>query len=101
MKVDIARKSSYVCNYNVATFFMQLAIVSIGNSKGIRIPKAILDKYQIKDSVEVEMRDDALVLRPVHQPRVGWDEAFRQMHQNGDDRLLIPDVFEDEVWETW
>lgn len=80
---------------------MQLAIVSIGNSKGIRIPKAILDKYRIKDSVEVEMRDDALVLRPVHHPREGWDEAFRQMHQNGDDRLLIPDVFEDEVWETW
>lgn len=63
---------------------MQLAIVSIGNSKGIRIPKAILDKYQIKDSVEVEMRDDALVLRPVHHPREGWDEAFQQAIAAGD-----------------
>ncbi len=80
---------------------MRLAIVSIGNSKGIRIPKAVLDKYQMKDSVEVEMRDDAIVLKPVRKPREGWEEAFRQMHQNGDDKLLIPDVFEDETWEAW
>ena len=80
---------------------MRLAIVSIGNSKGIRIPKAVLDKYQIKDSVDVEMRDDGLVLKPVRRPRDGWEEAFRQMHQNGDDKLLIPDVFEDETWEAW
>ncbi len=80
---------------------MRLAIVSIGNSKGIRIPKAVLDKYNMKDLVEVEMRDDGIVLKPVRKPREGWDEAFRQMHQNGDDKLLIPDVFEDETWEAW
>ena len=80
---------------------MQLAVVSIGNSKGIRIPKTILDKYQISDVVDVEMRDDALVLRPVRKPRDGWEEAFRQMHQNGDDKLLIPDVFDDETWDNW
>lgn len=80
---------------------MRLAIVSIGNSKGIRIPKAVLDKYQMKDSVEVEMHDDAIVLKPIRKPREGWEEAFRQMHQNGDDKLLIPDVFDDETWETW
>ncbi|GAB2596962.1 AbrB/MazE/SpoVT family DNA-binding domain-containing protein [Spirosoma areae] len=80
---------------------MRFAIVSIGNSKGIRIPKTVLDKYQISNSVEVEMREDGLVLRPVRNPREGWEDAFRQMHQNGDDRLLIPDVFDDETWEVW
>ena len=80
---------------------MRLSIVSIGNSKGIRIPKAVLDKYQIKELVEVELRDDALVLKPVRNPREGWEEAFRQMHEHGDDRLLLPDVFADETWESW
>lgn len=80
---------------------MQLSVIQIGNSRGIRIPKAILDKYQIKDSVAVELRDDALILRPVRKPREGWEESFRQMHENGDDKLLIPDVFEDETWESW
>lgn len=63
---------------------MRLAIVSIGNSKGIRIPKAVLDKYQMKDSVEVEMRDDAIILKPVREPREGWEEAFRQAIAAGD-----------------
>jgi len=80
---------------------MRLAVVSIGNSKGIRIPKTILDKYKIGDSVEVEMREDGIVLKPVHKPREGWEESFRQMHENGDDRLLIPDVFDDETWAAW
>lgn len=80
---------------------MRLAVVSIGNSKGIRIPKAVLDKYQIKDLVDVEMRDDALILKPVRSPREGWEDQFRRMHENGDDRLLIPDVFDDETWESW
>lgn len=80
---------------------MRLSVVSIGNSKGIRIPKAVLDKYQIKDSVDVEMRDDALILKPVRNPREGWEDQFRQMHENGEDRLLIPDVFDDETWESW
>jgi antitoxin ParD1/3/4 len=30
------------------------------------------------------------------KPREGWDTAFKKMHDNGDDQLLIPDVFEDE-----
>ncbi len=80
---------------------MRLSVISIGNSRGIRIPKAILDKYQIKDSVEIELHEDALLLKPVRKPREGWEESFRQMHENGDDKLLIPDVFDDENWEVW
>lgn len=77
---------------------MHLAIVPIGNSKGIRLPKALLDKYSFGEAVDVELRDDALVIRPIRKPRDGWEDAFRQMHENGDDALLIPDVFDDENW---
>jgi hypothetical protein len=31
-----------------------------------------------------------------NQPRIGRAEAFKKMHEAGDDKLLIPDVFEDE-----
>ena len=84
---------------------MRLAVVSIGNSKGIRIPKAVLDKYQIKDSVDVEMRDDALILKPVQNPREGWEEQFRQAIANGDlpeGELLegFSNDFDDNGW-TW
>ncbi len=77
---------------------MQLAIVPIGNSRGIRLPKMLLDKYGFGDAVEVELRDDALVLKAVRKPRDGWEVAFQQMHENGDDTLVIPDLFDDENW---
>lgn len=84
---------------------MRLAVVSIGNSKGIRIPKALLDKYQIKDAVDVELHDDALLLKPVRQPREGWEEQFRQAIAAGDvpeGELLegFFDEFDDKDW-TW
>ncbi len=78
---------------------MQVSIIKIGNSKGLRLSKMILEKYQLQDKVELELRDDCIVLKSVPKPRQDWEEAFRQMHENGDDQLLIDDMFEDEQWD--
>lgn len=76
---------------------MNVKVVSIGNSKGIRIPKAILEQCEITEAVELRLENKHIVLRPVKaRPRQGWATAAEQMHQAGDDELLIPDVFEDE-----
>lgn len=77
---------------------MQISIVQIGNSKGIRLAKAILDKYEFTDKVELILKEDFLVLKPVKTTRQGWDEAFKSMAEQGDDELLIDDIFEDEDW---
>jgi len=42
-----------------------------------------------------------IIIKPVAEPRKGWDLKFREMHENGDDKLLIGDVFEDENLEDW
>lgn len=79
---------------------MKLSVVSVGNSKGLRLPKIVLKKYQIQDEIDLELRDDHIILRPLpRKPRQGWEEAFKGMHDAGDDQLLIDDVFEDEDWE--
>lgn len=78
---------------------MQVSIIQIGNSKGIRLPKTILSQYEIEDKVELTLEKDHIAIKPIRKPRVGWDEAFKKMHENGDDELLIPDVFEDEIFE--
>lgn len=75
---------------------MELNVIKVGNSKGLRIPKAILEEYEIEDIVEVTLKENHIELRPKKAPRSGWKEQFALMHQNGDDELLIPDVFEDE-----
>lgn len=80
---------------------MQISIVQVGNSKGIRLNKMLLEKYQITDKVELILQDDCIMIKPIKKPRQGWAEAFQRMHENGDDKLLIDDVFEDENLEEW
>jgi antitoxin MazE len=80
---------------------MELSIISIGNSKGIRLSKTILEKYNIKDTVEVVLEKNYFSIRPSSIPRKNWEKAFKAMHQNGDDNLLINDIFEDENLEEW
>lgn len=80
---------------------MEANVIKIGNSKGVRLSKTILEKYEIGEKVEVILEKDQIILRPIKQPRQGWAEEFKKMHENGDDELLIPDVFEDEDFEEW
>lgn len=80
---------------------MELSIISIGNSKGIRLSKTLLEKYQIKDKVELILESGYMILKPIAQPRLGWDAAFQEMHKQGDDELLFDDVFEDEMLDEW
>jgi antitoxin MazE len=63
-------------------------IVRIGNSRGVRIPKQILDEASLGDEVELEVERDHIVIRRAHRPRAGWDKQFRAMAEHGDDRLL-------------
>ena len=60
-------------------------IVRIGNSRGIRILKTFLEQCHLHDEIELEVRDDHLEVRPATKPRSGWEEAFRRMHEQGDD----------------
>jgi antitoxin MazE len=80
---------------------MELSIVQIGNSKGIRLSKTILEKYDIRDTVEVILEKGYIVLKPKAVPRKGWEKAFKKMHDRGEDNLLMNDVFEDENPEEW
>ena len=83
---------------------MRTRIVKIGNSQGVRIPKALLEESGLQGEVDMSVRDGALLITRAGQPRQGWSEAFRQMAQRGDDELLDGDLatsdsFDAESWE--
>ncbi|MCK6609543.1 MAG: AbrB/MazE/SpoVT family DNA-binding domain-containing protein [Bacteroidia bacterium] len=78
---------------------MKTSVIPIGNSKGIRLEKSILEKYHIQDEVELVLEKGYMILKPVKTPRKGWENAFKKMHENGDDKLLLADVFDDESLE--
>jgi antitoxin MazE len=83
---------------------MRTRIVNIGNSQGVRIPKALLEESGLSGEVDITVHDGALVIAAAGRARVGWDEAFRQMALRDDDELLDGDVttadaFEMESWQ--
>ena len=80
---------------------MTIPLISIGNSKGIRLSKTVIEKYNIQDSMELILEKDCIILRPNTSPRSGWEKAFKKMHENEDDKLLMDDVFDDENFEEW
>ena len=80
---------------------MELSVINIGNSKGIRLSKTILEIYSIADKIELILENDHIILKPKAEPRKGWDKVFKKMHENGDDQLLMDDVFKDENFEEW
>ena len=80
---------------------MDISVIQIGNSKGIRLSKTLLEKYDIKDTIELILEEDCIILRPKVVPRNGWDNAFRKMHEKNDDKSLLLDIFEDENLKEW
>ena len=80
---------------------MELSIIKIGNSKGIRLKKSILERYNIRDKVELILERGRIILKPVSQPRQGWADEFKKMHNSHEDHLLMPDIFQEEIDEEW
>jgi len=83
---------------------MRARIVKIGNSQGVRIPKPLLDQAGIVDDVELEVRENQIIIRPVSNPRSGWEAAFSKMSELGDDVLVdgmdnISHSWDEEEWE--
>lgn len=78
---------------------MKTSIIRIGHAKGIRLPKSILEQCQLKDTVEIEVKDNALIVRPLQAPRDSWPQAFVKMAEHKDDRLLDQDTKSATGWD--
>lgn len=77
-------------------------IVRIGNSRGIRVPKVLLELAQLPEEVELQAEHGRLVVRAARGPRAGWAEAAKLMHARNDDQLLDAPTstrFDDKDWQ--
>jgi antitoxin MazE len=77
-------------------------IVQIGNSRGIRIPKTLLDEAALPEEVEVHAQPGRLVVQAAQRPRSGWAAVAKRMRTRGDDVLLddsTPTEFDRKEWK--
>jgi antitoxin MazE len=80
---------------------MKTRLIRIGNSRGIRLPKPVIEEAGLTDEVEVRVRGGAIVIQPSVSPRAGWAEAAKEARRRRDDRLLNEPTgtrFDREEW---
>ena len=78
-------------NYNVVMRGIhsnRTRLVRIGNSRGVRIPKPLIEQAGLGDDVAVAVTNGAVIIRSCRRPREGWAAAFAAMARHGDDQLL-------------
>ena len=81
---------------------LKTKIVRIGNSRGVRIPKPLLEEAGLEDEVNLRVVEDAIVIEAAHQTRAGWSDAARTLHEREGDELLdevTPTRFDETEWK--
>ena len=80
---------------------MRTQLIRIGNSRGIRIPKPLIEGCGLGDSVELRVIGQRIVISPERVPRQGWAEAFRKAGPAKNDELLLDLTDNDFDREDW
>ena len=82
---------------------MRTELVRIGNSRGVRIPKPLIQQCGLGETVEVRVENDRLVISQARRPRQGWEEAFRAAGPDVQSELLLetaePNEFDRKEWQ--
>ena len=69
---------------------MKTRLIRVGNSRGVRLPKPLIEEAGLTDAVELRVRDGAIVIARVARARSGWAEAAQRMRERDEDDLLDP-----------
>jgi antitoxin MazE len=82
---------------------MKAKVIKIGNSKGIRIPKSMLQECGLGEEVELVVNEDKIIIYPINKVRGGWEETYKKMADIGDDDLIdqanIQTAWDEDEWE--
>ncbi|MEK7432469.1 MAG: AbrB/MazE/SpoVT family DNA-binding domain-containing protein [Cyanobacteriota bacterium] len=80
---------------------MLTKVIKIGNSKGIRIPSNILKQCSIEEDIELDVKNNQIILKSIKKSRDGWDSAMKKMSKLKEDTLFIDDNIDNEMddWE--
>ncbi len=81
---------------------MKTRLVRMGNSRGVRLPKPLIEQAGLSDEVELELRGNTIVIAARPAPRRGWAEAARKLRAEGGDQLLDPPTltrFDETEWQ--
>lgn len=80
---------------------MRVTLVKIGNSQGIRIPKAIIEQVGLGQEIDLQVSGKRIILRPVKRLRSNWETAAKSCHETGEDDLAEWDTVSNDFEGQW
>lgn len=81
---------------------MKAKLVRIGNSRGVRIPKLMIEEAGLAGDLRLRVTPEGILIEPALEPRTGWAEAAEALHEREEDQLLhdfVPTRFDELEWE--
>ena len=85
---------------------MNAKLIQIGNSKGIRLPKSLIEKYDLTKELEIVETDEGIIIKPISSVRSGWEEQFKSANAENapdddfSDFINVNSEFDKNEW-TW
>lgn len=80
---------------------MKAKLIRIGNSRGIRIPKPLIEQCGLGNTVELRLEKERIIISPQHTPREGWVKQIQSAGTSAADELLLDigaSKFEKKEW---
>lgn len=83
---------------------METKLIKIGNSFGIRIPKSLIQQYELSNNIEIDPVEKGILIKSKRRARAGWKEQLSKAVQEGqlpDEELLegFTDEFTEKEWQ--
>ena len=69
---------------------MNIKLIQVGNSKGIRLPKKLISKYKLDTGISIIEKDDGILIKPlIEDDKLSWEQTYKSMAE------------EKEDWKIW
>jgi antitoxin MazE len=81
---------------------MKARLVRIGHSRGVRLPKVLIEEAGLTGDVDLQVRDGRIIISPARLPREGWAEAAAALGAASEGGLLDAPTstrFDREEWK--
>jgi antitoxin MazE len=82
---------------------METKLIKIGNSFGVRIPKSLIQQYELSNEIEIDPIENGILIKSKKKARAGWKEQLITAIQEGSqpDNELLEGFSDTELDKEW
>lgn len=80
---------------------MRSTLIQIGNSRGVRLPKSVIEEAELGSELDLQVVDGAVIIRSAHTARQGWAAAAEACQRENEDDFSDWDATTNDFEGPW